>query len=109
MKTIAALATMFALPAFADDKPTDDETAKIKAAIAELGCEGGTYEKESRPSYRLLSIKGSAGRARPRKKDPLSARGWRCLSRKTFPLNSKGLLHAHVSALSKTLRTFDAS
>lgn len=47
---IAALATMFALPAFADDKPTDDEAAKIKAAIAEWGCEGGIYEKESEGS-----------------------------------------------------------
>ena len=33
--------------AFADDKPTDDEAAKIKAAVEQFGCSGGTYEKES--------------------------------------------------------------
>jgi hypothetical protein len=46
--SIAAVALMFAAtPAFADDDPTDDEAAKIKAAVAEWGCEGGTYEKET--------------------------------------------------------------
>jgi hypothetical protein len=33
--------------AIADDKPSDDEAAKIKAAIEEWGCSGGTYEKET--------------------------------------------------------------
>jgi hypothetical protein len=33
--------------AFADEKPTDDEVAKIKAAVEAWGCSGGTYEKES--------------------------------------------------------------
>jgi hypothetical protein len=33
--------------AYADEKPTDDEAAKIKAAVTEWNCEGGTYEKES--------------------------------------------------------------
>lgn len=36
--------------ALADDKPTDAEVEKIKAAVAEWGCEGGTYEKESEGS-----------------------------------------------------------
>lgn len=46
--SIAAAALVFAaVPAFADDKPSDDEAAKIKAAVAEWGCEGGTYEKET--------------------------------------------------------------
>lgn len=52
MKKIIVALALAALvsPAFADDKPTDDEVAKIKAAIAEWGCEGGTYEKESEGS-----------------------------------------------------------
>ena len=33
--------------AFADEKPTDDEVAKIMAAVEAWGCSGGTYEKES--------------------------------------------------------------
>lgn len=46
--SIAAVALVFsAVPAFADDDPSADEVAKIKAAVAEWGCEGGTYEKES--------------------------------------------------------------
>jgi hypothetical protein len=40
-------AALCAAPAFADEKPSDDEAAKIKAALTEWGCEGGTYEKES--------------------------------------------------------------
>lgn len=36
--------------AYADEKPTDAEVAKIKAALAEWGCEGGTYEKEAEGS-----------------------------------------------------------
>ena len=50
MKRIAALAAALAFcstAAFADDKPTDDEAAKIKEAVAAWGCEGGEYEKES--------------------------------------------------------------
>ncbi len=46
--SIAAVALAFAaVPAFADDDPTTDEAAKIKAAVAEWGCEGGEYEKEA--------------------------------------------------------------
>lgn len=45
---LAALGmAMCATPVFADEKVTDAEAAKIKAAVAEWGCEGGTYEKES--------------------------------------------------------------
>jgi hypothetical protein len=33
--------------AFADDDPSAEEAAKIKAAVAEWGCEGGEYEKET--------------------------------------------------------------
>jgi hypothetical protein len=46
--SIAAAALIFACtPAFADDKPTDDEAAKIKDAVAAWGCSGGDYEKET--------------------------------------------------------------
>jgi hypothetical protein len=47
--TIIALlgVTLSASAALADAKPTDAEAAKIKAAVAAWGCEGGTYEKES--------------------------------------------------------------
>jgi hypothetical protein len=44
---IAFAAALCGAPAFADEKPSDDEAAKIKAALTEWGCEGGTYEKES--------------------------------------------------------------
>jgi opacity protein-like surface antigen len=53
MKRILAAAAVLAFcsgAAFADDKPTDDEAAKIKAAVAEWGCEGGSYEKETEGS-----------------------------------------------------------
>lgn len=49
--SIFALAMVLASPvAFADDKPSADEEAKIKAAVAEWGCEGGEYEKETEGS-----------------------------------------------------------
>jgi hypothetical protein len=50
MKTFAlaaALATCIALPAFADEKPTANEAAKIKEVVAAWGCSGGTFEKEA--------------------------------------------------------------
>ena len=53
MKHIVALAAALAFcstAAFADDKPTDDEAAKIKDAVAAWGCEGGSYEKETEGS-----------------------------------------------------------
>ncbi len=31
----------------ADAKPSEDEAEKVKAALTEWGCEGGTIEKES--------------------------------------------------------------
>jgi hypothetical protein len=40
-------AALCAAPAFADEKPSDEEAGKIKAALTDWGCEGGTYEKES--------------------------------------------------------------
>jgi hypothetical protein len=43
---VAALAFV-ATPAFADDDPSEAETAKIKEVLAAWGCEGGEYEKES--------------------------------------------------------------
>ncbi|CFX35770.1 conserved exported protein of unknown function [Candidatus Filomicrobium marinum] len=33
--------------AFADEKPSDAEAAKIKETISAWGCSGGEYEKES--------------------------------------------------------------
>ena len=50
MKRMFAAAAVLAFAssaALADDKPTDDEAAKIKAAVAEWGCEGGSFEKET--------------------------------------------------------------
>ncbi len=66
MKRIFAAAAVLALcsgAAFADEKPTADETAKIKAAVAEWGCEGGTYEKESEGSgvFEAEDVKCKAG------------------------------------------------
>lgn len=36
--------------AFADEKPSDAEAAKIKETLSVWGCEGGEYEKESEAS-----------------------------------------------------------
>lgn len=45
---IAVLGVCFSVTAAAaDTKPTEAEAAKIAAAVAAWGCEGGTYEKES--------------------------------------------------------------
>ncbi len=44
---VAFAAALCAAPAFADEKPSDDEATKIKATLTEWGCEGGTMEKES--------------------------------------------------------------
>jgi hypothetical protein len=62
--SIFALAMVLASPmAFADDKPTDDEAAKIKAAVAAWGCEGGEYEKETEGTgvYEAEDVKCKAG------------------------------------------------
>jgi hypothetical protein len=36
--------------ALADAKPTEEEAAKIKDAVAAWGCDGGAYEKETEGS-----------------------------------------------------------
>lgn len=66
MKRIIAVAAAMTLgmgAAFADDTPTDDEVAKIKAAVAEWGCEGGTYEKETEGTgvFEAEDVKCKAG------------------------------------------------
>jgi len=50
MFAIAAALAFSSSAVLADDKPTDDEAAKIKEAVAAWGCEGGSYEKESEGS-----------------------------------------------------------
>ncbi len=49
--------------AFTDDKPSDDEVAKIKAAVEQFGCSGGTYEKESEGTgvFEAEDVKCKAG------------------------------------------------
>ncbi len=42
MFAAAAVLAFYSSAVLADDKPTDDEAAKIKAAVAAWGCEGGT-------------------------------------------------------------------
>ncbi len=49
----AVAAALFAAPAFADDKLSDDEAKKAMAAATAWGCEGGKWEKES-GRYRRL-------------------------------------------------------
>jgi hypothetical protein len=66
MKRMFAIAAALALgtgAAFADDKPTDDEAAKIKEAVAAWGCEGGTYEKETEGTgvFEAEDVKCKAG------------------------------------------------
>ncbi len=66
MKRILAAAAVLAFcsgAAFADDKPTDDEAAKIKTAVAEWGCEGGEYEKEAEGTgvYEAEDVKCKSG------------------------------------------------
>jgi hypothetical protein len=62
-----ALALVFAAGSsgivFADDKPSDDEAAKIKAAVEQWGCSGGTYEKETEGTgvYEAEDVKCKAG------------------------------------------------
>lgn len=40
-------AALSSTAALADAKPSEDEAKKVKAALTEWGCEGGTIEKES--------------------------------------------------------------
>jgi hypothetical protein len=62
-----ALALVFAAGvsgiAFADDKPSDAEAAKIKAAVEQWGCSDGEYEKESEGTgvYEAEDVKCPAG------------------------------------------------
>lgn len=43
-------AALCSTAALADTKPSDAEAEKIKAALTEWGCEGGTIEKETEAS-----------------------------------------------------------
>ena len=66
MKRMFAAAAVLAFcssAVLADDKPTDDEAAKIKEAVAAWGCEGGSYEKESEGSgvYEAEDVKCKGG------------------------------------------------
>ena len=66
MKRMFAAAAVLAFAssaALADDKPTDDEATKIKAAVAEWGCEGGEYEKETEGTgvYEAEDVKCKSG------------------------------------------------
>ena len=47
---LSACALLASTAAFADEKPSDAEAAKIKEALAAWGCTGGEYEKESEAS-----------------------------------------------------------
>ena len=60
--TIAA-AAIFAGPAFADAKLSDDEAQKATAAATAYGCEGGKWEKEAEASglYELDDAKCKDG------------------------------------------------
>ncbi len=44
---LSACALFASTAAFADEKPSDAEAAKIKEALTAWGCTGGEYEKES--------------------------------------------------------------
>jgi cytochrome c5 len=67
MNKLSMIAAAFLLASgtavLADDKPTDDEAAKIKEAVAAWGCEGGSYEKESEGTgvYEAEDVKCKAG------------------------------------------------
>jgi hypothetical protein len=63
MFAVAAALAFCSTAAFADDKPTDDEAAKIKEAVAAWGCEGGSYEKETEGSgvFEAEDVKCKAG------------------------------------------------
>jgi hypothetical protein len=60
---LAAALAFCSTAAFADDKPTADEAAKIKEAVAAWGCEGGEYEKETEGSgvFEAEDVKCKAG------------------------------------------------
>jgi hypothetical protein len=47
LMTACAAVALCAAPAFADDDPSEEEAAKIKAAVEAWGCSGGEFEKET--------------------------------------------------------------
>lgn len=63
MFAVAAALAFCSTAAFADEKPTDDEAAKIKDAVAAWGCEGGSYEKEAEGTgvFEAEDVKCKAG------------------------------------------------
>lgn len=64
-RTITMLAALAfcSTAALADSKPSDDEAAKIKEAVAAWGCEGGEFEKESEGTgvYEAEDVKCKGG------------------------------------------------
>ena len=60
---LSACALLASTAAFADEKPSDAEAAKIKEALAAWGCSGGEYEKESEASgvYEVDDAKCAGG------------------------------------------------
>lgn len=63
MFAVAAALAFCSSAVLADDKPTDDEVAKIKEAVAAWGCDGGSYEKETEGTgvYEAEDVKCKAG------------------------------------------------
>ncbi|HPG88450.1 MAG TPA: PepSY domain-containing protein [Hyphomicrobium sp.] len=59
----AAAVALIATPAFADEKPSADETAKLEAAATAYGFTGGQPEKESEATgvYELNDAKSKDG------------------------------------------------
>jgi hypothetical protein len=62
MLRISTIAMMVvrASTALANTKPTEDEAAKVMAALAEWSCEGETIEKETEATVFLKSTTPSA-------------------------------------------------
>ncbi len=62
LSTIAAVG-LCCSAAFADEKVTDDEAAKLKEIVAAWGCEGGTFEKETEGTgvYEAEDVKCKSG------------------------------------------------
>ncbi len=61
---VTALALgMCSAAAFADEKVTDDEAAKLNAIVTGWGCEGGTFEKETEATgvYEAEDVKCKSG------------------------------------------------
>ena len=60
---VAAAFALLATPAFADEKPSDDEAKKLTEAATALGFTGGTAEKESEATgvYEIDDAKSKDG------------------------------------------------